>query len=282
MSDELPLMRTMVLDTLLTTLKRNLGRGIRDLALFEVSSVARPLGPPAGPLPHLETGQFPTAEELSSFRAAVPPQPRRVALAACGEVSPRGWWGPGRTVEWSDAVGAVQLLADRLHVPVEITSDAEHLPWHPGRCARFTLADGSLVGHAGELHPRVVAALELPTRTVAAEVDLDALFRALPERIAAEPLSTFPPVHQDISLQVSVDSTAAAVEEILVEGAGDLLERIALFDVYTGGGLPSGARSLTYRLTFRAPDRTLTDREVSALRDRAVTLASERIGAVAR
>ena len=211
MSDELPLMRTMVLDTLLTTLKRNLGRGIRDLALFEVSSVARPAGPPEGPLPHLETGQFPTPDVLSAFRSAVPPQPRRLALAACGEVSPRGWWGPGRTVDWSDAIGAVQLLADRLHVPVEITADPEHLPWHPGRCARIGLADGTLVGHAGELHPRVVAALDLPARTVAAEVDLDVLFRALPDRITAEPVSTFPPVHQDVSLQVGSGVAAADV-----------------------------------------------------------------------
>ena len=282
MSDELPLMRTMVLDTLLTTLKRNLGRGIRDLALFEVSSVARPAGPPDGPLPHLETGQLPTAEELSAFRSAVPPQPRRVAFAACGEVSPRGWWGSGRAADWSDAIGAVQLIADRLHVPIEINADAEHLPWHPGRCARISVADGSLVGHAGELHPRVVAALDLPARTVAAEVDLDVLFRALPDRIAAEPVSTFPPVHQDVSVQVGEGVAAVDVEKALVEGAGDLLERIVLFDVYTGGSLPAGARSLTYRLTFRAPDRTLTDREVSALRDRAVALAGERTGAVAR
>ena len=282
MSDELPLMRTMVLDTLLTTLKRNLGRGFRDLALFEVSSVARPEGPSQGPLPQLETGQFPTADELSAFQSAVPPQPRRVALAACGEMSPRGWWGTGRTADWSDPVGAVSLLADRLHVPVVITSDDGHLPWHPGRCARISLADGSLVGHAGELHPRVVAALDLPARTVAAEVDLDVLFRALPGRIVAETVSTFPPVHQDVSLQVGNGVAAAEVEKVLVDGAGDLLERVVLFDVYTGGNLPAGARSLTYRLTFRAPDRTLTDREVSALRDRAVALAGERTGAVAR
>jgi phenylalanyl-tRNA synthetase beta chain len=169
-----------------------------------------------------------------------------------------------------------------LHVPVEIAADAEHLPWHPGRCARISLADGSLVGHAGELHPRVVASLELPARTVAAEVDLDVLFGALPERITAEPVSTFPPVHQDVSLQVGSAVAASDVEKALVEGAGDLLERIVLFDVYTGGSLPAGDRSLTYRLTFRAPDRTLTDREVSALRDQAVRLTGERIGAVAR
>ena len=87
----------------------------------------------------------------------------------------------------------------------------------------------------------MVAALDLPARTVAAEVDLDVLFRALPGRIVARAVSTFPPVHQDVSLQVGTGVAAADVEKALVDGAGDLLERFVLFDVYTGGTLPADA-----------------------------------------
>ena len=94
---------------------------------------------------------------------------RRAAVVATGQIEQAGWWGPGRVVDWSDMVAAVETVAATLAVPVVVTSDSDHAPWHPGRCARISLEDGTLVGHAGELHPKVLAALELPARTVAAE-----------------------------------------------------------------------------------------------------------------
>ncbi|HJR38764.1 MAG TPA: phenylalanine--tRNA ligase subunit beta, partial [Nocardioidaceae bacterium] len=119
-------------------------------------------------------------------------------------------------------------------------------------------------------------------RTAFAEIDLAALLaRAVP--IAPAPrFSTFPVAKEDVALVVDAAVTAAAVAETLREGAGELLESVRLFDLYTGEQIGAGKKSLAYALRFRAPDRTLTDTETAAARDRAVALAVERHGAVHR
>ena len=104
------------------------------------------------------------------MKAAIPDQPLHVAVALCGDIERAGWWGPGRTATWSDAVEAARVVAGAARAELEIRSDSL-APWHPGRCAALVL-DGAVVGHAGELHPRVVATLGLPERTCAMELDL--------------------------------------------------------------------------------------------------------------
>jgi len=137
-----------------------------------------------------------------------------------------------------------------------------------------------VVGYAGELHPRVCAALDLPPRTSVMELDLDALPPApVP---AGPPISGFPPVLIDIALLVADEIPAAEVEASLREGAGELLEAVRLFDVYTGPPVREGSRSLAFALTLRAPDRTLTSDEATAVRDAAVAAAARRTGAELR
>ncbi len=179
-------------------------------------------------------------------------------------------------------VAAVQTVASALAVPVVVANDPEHAPWHPGRCARITLADGTLVGHAGELHPKVLAALDLPARTVAAEFDVDVLTAASEEPVQAAEFSTFPPALTDVALLVRSEVAAGEVEAALRRAPATSLESIVLFDVYEGERVEAGHRSLAYRLTFRAADRTLTTDEVNAFRDAAVAAAAEATGAVQR
>jgi phenylalanyl-tRNA synthetase beta chain len=112
------------------------------------------------------------------------------------------------------------------------------------------------------------------------ELDLDALPPA--EVPVGPPISSFPPVHLDLALVVADETPAAAVDEALREGAGELLESLRVFDVYTGAPVPAGSRSLAYALTLRAPDRTLTSEEATAVRDAAVATAARRTGAVLR
>ena len=190
-------------------------------------------------------------------------------------------WGAGRPADWADAVEAVQSVARALSVRLVVSQD-EHAPWHPGRCARLELADGTLLGHAGELAPAVLAALELPERSCAAEIDLDVLVAAAPAVVPAQPLSTFPAALRDVALVVPADVPAARVESALREGAGELLEDLRLFDEYRGSQVGKGQRSLAYRLVLRAPDRTLTGDEATAARDAAVRRAAELTGAELR
>ena len=280
LSDEAPVMRTSVLDTLLDTLRRNVARGSRDVAVYEIGLVTRALqDPTSAPVPGIE--QRPDDATLAAILGAVPSQPRHAAYAAAGAVEQGGPWGPGRKADTSDAVAWALAVGRSVGLDLVVTS-AVRAPWHPGRCAQVSLADGTVVGHAGELHPKVTAALDLPARTVAGELDVDVLVAATGTPMEASSLSTYPLAHTDVALVVDETVPAAAVETALREGAGESLESVVLFDVYRGEQVGTGKKSLAYRLTFRATDRTLTTDEVSALRDQAVAAAAAQTGAAQR
>ncbi|MBT2394328.1 phenylalanine--tRNA ligase subunit beta [Streptomyces sp. ISL-1] len=283
LSDEEPALRTTLLPGLLGALRRNDGRGSHDLALFETGLVFRPTGEETVPGP-LPVDRRPTDEEIAALNSALPHQPRRVATVLAGAREQAGWWDKGRPAEWADAVESARTVAREAGVELTVRAD-QHAPWHPGRCAAlYATVNGeeTLVGHAGELHPRVIKALGLPERTCAMEVELDLLERAGEGNLRAPRISTFPVATQDVALVVSQDAPAVEVEKALTEGAGELLESIRLFDVFVGSQIGEGKKSLAYALRFRAPDRTLTVEEASAARDAAVALAAERTGAVLR
>ncbi|MFF3318455.1 phenylalanine--tRNA ligase subunit beta [Streptomyces sp. NPDC003035] len=283
LSDEEPALRTTLLPGLLAALRRNDGRGSHDLALFETGLVFRP-GEQPGVAVRLPVDRRPTDEEIAGVNAALPAQPRRVAVVLAGAREQAGWWGKGRPSDWADAIQAARTVAAEAGVELIISAD-QHAPWHPGRCAAFhVVVDGEkvLVGHGGELHPRVVKALGLPDRTCAMELDLDLVEKANEGPLKAPSISSFPVATQDVALVVDASVPAATVESALRDGAGELLESIRLFDVYTGDQLGEGRKSLAYALKFRATDRTLTVDEASAARDAAVSLAAERTGAVLR
>ncbi|SED75264.1 phenylalanine--tRNA ligase subunit beta [Streptomyces sp. TLI_105] len=284
LSDEEPALRTTLLPGLLGALRRNDSRGSHDLALFETGLVFRPTEGQPGVAVRLGVDRRPTDEEIASVNAALPEQPRRAAVVLAGAREQAGWWGKGRPSDWADAIEAGRTVAAEAGVELIISAD-QHAPWHPGRCAAFHVeVDGEkvLVGHAGELHPRVVKAFGLPARACAMEIDLDLLEKANEGPVKAPRISSFPVATQDVALVVAADVPAAEVEAALTEGAGELLESIRLFDVYTGDQLGEGSKSLAYALKFRASDRTLTVDEASAARDAAVALAAERTGAVLR
>ena len=280
LSDEQPLMRTRLLATMVDALRRNVARGIRDVALFEVGLVVA-LDGPLGTAPTEDVGIRPSEQTLAAIRDAVPPQPRHIAFLLAGDRDPAGWWGPGRAADVTDAVELARTLGEALGVPLEVTADAV-APYHPGRCARVTLPDGTPIGHVGELHPKALAVLGLPARTVGGELDLDALTAAAEATGTARTLSTFPMAQSDVAVVVDEAVPSADVGKALRVGAGEHLESLTLFDVYRGDQVGEGRKSLAYRLTFRAPDRTLTTDEVSALRDAALAAAREAVGAVQR
>ncbi|MFI9173489.1 phenylalanine--tRNA ligase subunit beta [Streptomyces lincolnensis] len=284
LNDEEPALRTSLLPGLLGALRRNDGRGSHDLALFETGLVFLPRAEQraAAALP---VDRRPTDEEIAELNAALPEQPRHVAVVLAGSREQAGWWGAGRPGGWADAVEAGRAVAREAGAEL-VVRQGQYGPWHPGRCAEFVVvSDGSetVVGHAGELHPRVLKALGLPARTSAMELNLDVLESVGDDTPRAPSISTFPVATQDVALVVPREVPHAEVETALREGAGELLEAIRLFDVYENDEqLGEGRKSLAYALRFRAADRTLTVDEASAARDAAVALAGERTGAVLR
>ncbi|MET8397954.1 phenylalanine--tRNA ligase subunit beta [Streptomyces sp900116325] len=283
LSDEEPALRTTLLPGLLGALRRNDGRGSHDLALFETGLVFRPTGDETR-TERLTVDRRPTDDEIAGLNAALPRQPRRAAVVLAGAREQAGWWGTGRPADWADSIEAARTIAREAGVELTVRSD-QHAPWHPGRCAALfvtSAGEETLVGHAGELHPRVIKELHLPERTCAMEIELDLLEQAVDGALQAPRISTFPVATQDVALIVAQDVPATTVEEALRAGAGQLLESLRLFDVFTGDQIGEGKKSLAYALRFRAPDRTLTVDEATAARDAAVALAAERTGAVLR
>ncbi len=277
LSDEEPLLRPTLLPPLLGTLSRNLGRGQRDVALYELGLVFLATGATGTP-PAMGVDARPPGADLAAAERFVPAQPWHVAAVLAGDAEPAGWWGAGRPASWADAVEAARIAVAAAGKTAEVRAGTR-APWHPGRCAEIVV-DGQVVGYAGELHPAVCAALSLPRRTAAMELDLDAL--PLPGIVPGPRISGYPPALIDVALVVDAGTPAAQVEAALVAGAGDLLESVRLFDVYASEQLGTGRKSLAYKLTFRAPDRTLTVEEAVAARDAAVAVAAKRHGAALR
>jgi phenylalanyl-tRNA synthetase beta chain len=283
MSDEEPLLRTTLLPPLLATLRRNLGRGQRDVALFEMGTVFLRRAVEAV-VPAMGVEGRPSDAELATIEEVLPVQPWHVAMVLVGDVEPAGWWGPGRGASWADAVEAARIVVAAAGARATVRA-GQQAPWHPGRCAEIVVESATggpdtVIGHAGELHPAACAALELPRGSAAMELNLDAL--ALPGTIPAPRFSTYPPALIDVAVVVDAATPAAAVQDALAGGAGPLLEAVRLFDVYSSPQLGEGRKSLAYKLTFRAPDRTLTGEEAVAARDAAVAEAARRVGATLR
>ncbi len=279
LSEEQPSLRATLLPGLVAAARRNASRGHADVALFEVGRVFQ------GDVAH-ESGERPGVhgrpqdDEWESLNGLLPRQPHHVAGILAGTREPQGWWGPARAASWSDAIEVVRVLADVAGARIEVTPGADPA-FHPGRCASITL-DGSVIGHAGELHPRVIEATGLPERTAAFEVDLDAIADAAVPIRPAPAIGTQPVAKEDLALVVDVTVSAEDVRAALAEGAGELLESVRLFDVYTGSQVPEGKKSLAFALRFRAPDRTLSADETAAARQAAITAAQQRCGATLR
>lgn len=278
LSSEEPSYTTTLLPGLLEAAGRNVSRGAPGVALFETGTVAFPSD--NGPAPIHGVHTRPSEAEMGKLLEALPVQPLHLAVAFAGERTRSGWWGAGVEAGWSDALAVVRRLADELGVVIEVGS-AARMPWHPGRCAVISV-DEVVIGHAGELHPSVCKAFGLPARSAAVEVDLDALMAAAVDVAPGPVFSTMPLAKEDVALVVDDAVTVAAVEAALRDGAGELLESVRLFDVYTGEQIGEGRKSLAFALRFRAPDRTLTEAETGAARDAAVAVAAERVGAVQR
>ncbi len=183
LSDDEAYLRTTLLPGLLGAAARNVNRGNSDVALFETGTVFRATPQPASiTVPPVD--RRPTPEELLALDALLPEQPTHIGAVLTGLRTVAGPLQPARAADWADAVALAHVIAAAAGARLDVAA-ADFAPWHPGRCAALSVAtaDGPrVVGHAGELHPRVVADAELPARACALEIDLGALLSAARRR----------------------------------------------------------------------------------------------------
>ena len=275
MSEEFPLLRTHLLPGLLTTAVRNIGRGSKNLAIFEIGTIFRnttPLGKAVNP----GISKRPSEKVIKDIYDGVPKQMLFVGAVVTGETILSDWQGSGSKFNWSDAIAKAEEIIESTGNDYEIFS-SDLAPWHPGRCAELRV-NGKPVAHAGELHPRVITALNLPERSCAFAVILSELPSAGVTKAPA--IWSFPAVVQDVALVVESKISAADLTAAIKQGAGPLLESIVLFDRYDQ--MAGNKVSLAFTLTFRASDRTLTSDEVALYRDQAIAQAAKSVGALLR
>jgi phenylalanyl-tRNA synthetase beta chain len=265
LSVERSVLRPSLLPGLLEVLAINANRQMPDARLFEVGNVFAP---------HRDDdGDRPAHEEL------------RLGIALTGLRAPRAWFSAGRErVDVFDAKGLAELALQAAGV-----IDADTHAWsaevpaylEPGRAAR--LVRGSLeLGWFGEVSPAAREVFDLPAPVFVAELSVSALAGLPGPSVKYEPLPRFPAVQRDLAIVVGSEVTAGAVEAAIRAMRLGLLARISLFDVYTGGQVGAGRRSLAWSLTFQAPDRTLTDAEVNRLHERIIAEVVERFRAEVR
>jgi phenylalanyl-tRNA synthetase beta chain len=277
-------MRVSLLPGLIDAAKRNLSRGLTDLAIFEEGSVFIPAAKIEANKELPVGNARPAESELNALNATIPAQPHHVAALFTGNRLAQQVGTKSVEAGYTDAIHAVRVLAKSVGVAIEMRQ-ASPTGFHPGRTAEILVQiDGAqkVIGLAGELEPTLATENDLPRRVGAFEIDLEQLFLAAPNVIQAGVLFTMPAATQDLSLVVNVDVPAANLLAAIREGAGALLERIVLVDDYRGANVPEGQKSLTFALRFRAADRTLTQVEASAARDSAVEFANKKFGATLR
>ncbi len=233
-----------------------------------------------------EVGQvFPVGEGGS-----LPDEGLRAALVLTGSRSADHWrpdGEPGACFDFFDIKGVVESVLDRLGVDVEFAApaaDAAQAAFRPHRAADVLLAgNADPVGRLGEVHPAVAAGFGLETASdrpvLAAELDLDALLESTPDSLRVESLPVYPEVREDLALIVDNATPAAAVGAALLAAGRPLLCKVELFDVFRGEAIGAGFRSLAYHLVFRAPNRTLRDRDIRKLRQRILGQVERSVGA---
>jgi phenylalanyl-tRNA synthetase beta chain len=278
LSAEQPLMRTTILAPLLSTARRNVGRGLPNVAIYELGLIVLPTDGPKAEI--LSVENRPADVQLESLNEAVPVQPWYVGGVLCGNreigqplMSPIDKWDWQKTI--SLALDVVQLNSATASV-----LQTDQAPWHPGRCAAIVMGN-NIVGFAGELHPRVVEEFGLPARSCAFELDVEAISYLNQEVVTATRVKTFPLAKIDLAFVIDQKMPISVVKRAIELAGIDELDAVDLFDVYQGEQVPAGSKSVAFSLTFRALDRTLTDAEIADLRTRAIS-ATEPLGATLR
>jgi len=210
----------------------------------------------------------------------LPKEIRKIGIALTGpRVQPNWQDAAAEMMDFYDLKGIVDALFDSLHIAPLAYEAGEHPGFHPGKCAKV-LADGSQVGTIGELHPLVKAAFHLPDAPVlCAEFDFQAIFEKVTDLFGVSAIPTQPPVLEDLAIVVDESVTAEQVEKVIRKGGGKMLAKVTLFDIYRGKQVQEGEKSLAYSLTYQAPDRTLTDKEVAKIRSKIIRLLDRELGA---
>ncbi|HEY7581366.1 MAG TPA: phenylalanine--tRNA ligase subunit beta, partial [Acetobacteraceae bacterium] len=256
-ASDLDQLRSTPVATLALAAQRNAARGHPDVALFEI-----------GPGFAIDAGE----------------RQRWIAAGLRAGATPRNWLSPSRPVDAMDAKADLWAAMTAIGIPLDalvLTQDAPGF-YHPGRSATVRQGPKTPIGSFGELHPRVLKALDLTGPVAAFHLDLDALAEPKRRRKLAPDLPPFQPIRRDFAFLADADVTAEAVIRAARGADRNLIAGVSLFDVYQGERLPAGKKSLAIEVVFQPRERTPTDAEIESASQKVVAAVSKATGATLR
>jgi phenylalanyl-tRNA synthetase beta chain len=235
------IMRTTLIGSLLETMRKNAHNSFFDLKVFEIGRVFSK---------RLE-GELPIEKNL------------------LGCLVTGLWhddlWSSKKYADFYDLKGSIENIFDGLKISgFKFRSDCMEPFLHPGKSCSIHVGE-QLIGFLGEVHSDVLIRMDLKNRAYIAEIDLDFLKRIFSDEIRYRGLPRYPSVVRDVAFIVGEDLEANTMIEFATDIGKELLEKISIFDVYSGKSIPCGKKSLGLRFTYRASERTLTDDEVNNL-----------------
>lgn len=229
------IMRTTLIPNLLEVVRHNQNQKVKRVKIFEVGAVYTPKGLPLKELPD---------------------EPKRIVLGICGEA-----------LSYYDLKEAVETLLYKLGIKEYGFSRGTHFALHPGRCGKIALR-GEELGCIGEVHPDVLENYGINEKVLIADLDLDMMLNAALPAVRFESLPKFPASHRDLALVVEERVLAGEIIACIKDMGEDILEKVELFDIYQGGQIASGYKSMAFSLTYRSNTATLTDNKVNDLHQR--------------
>jgi phenylalanyl-tRNA synthetase beta chain len=257
---DLDCMRPSILPNLIQAAARNANRGFADVALFEIGPIF----------------------------AGDRPQDQRTAIAAVLAPHPPKRWDGQKSDDLFALKADLMSLLDQLGAPVaslQVAQGSASAWWHPGRSARLQLGPKAVLAEFGALHPAALAALDAEGPIYGFEIWLEAVpepkRKAIKTR-AALALSPFMPLRRDFAFVVGAGVAAADLVRAVQGADKAMIDRVWVFDVYTGEGVPEGAKSLALEVTIQPVDHTLTELEIEALSSRIIAAAEKAVGAKLR
>ncbi len=264
MSEERSVLRTTLIPSLLEAAAYNLNRKNNDVALFEIGNVYH-------------------TDETTLTR--LPNEKPRLALLLLGNRRSSAWNRTAEPVDFYDAKGILEQAFDRLGLTGRISYEAaQPAGFHPGRTAAIVIRTergGEKIGYIGQVHPETQREFDLPDAYVA-ELELDPIYEYADASIEYRVLPRYPAIERDIAVVVDRGVAGGALTETISVSAGELLESVKVFDVYTGERIGSDKKSVALALVYRHAERTLTDEEVGEAHARVLAQLEQSYGAELR
>ena len=224
---------------------------------------------------------------LSSESGDLPDELQRLSILLAGPRALPSWQGADTApMDFYDLKGLLNGLLENLHIPDIHYETGVNPTYYPGKCARV-LSGEKQIGIFGEVHPQVRERYDWPatfggTPILAADMDMDAILLLVPSLYETSPVPEFPPVLEDLALVVDESLPAERVADLIRQTGGRIVTGVRLFDVYHGEKIGAGRKSLAYSVTYQAPDKTLSDKDVAGIRTRILRRLEQELGAKLR